>query len=185
MALFPAYISKPANIRFREQEADEHIDLFLRRHGITNLPWIIAVVIGYFIPIFAAGFLNSLAASVNFQIPPNLFAGAVLLWYLGLLAFIVDRFLHWYFNIYIVTNKHLVDINLDSLLSSNVVSTQLADIESTKYQFKGVIGGFFRYGNVMVETAAKDQSIEFSDVPNPDLVADRIEDLEGALVTHD
>lgn len=179
MALFPAFLDRPANIKFAEQEVDEHIELFLRSHGITNIPWIFLAILGYFVPILVADELPNLTSGLSVSVPNSFFQAAVLLWYMALVGFTITRFLNWYFDIYIVTNKHLIDISLDSLLSSSVTETQLSDVQSTRYQFKGLFGSIFRYGNDVIETAAKDQTIDFIDVPKPDRVCDRIEDLRG------
>lgn len=180
MRIFPAFFDRPSNIAFSEQERGEYIELLLRQHWITNVPWILLSIIGYFIPFLAIKYSLFLSTIISVKIPDNILVAFLILWYLFLLGYIINRFLYWYFNIYIVTNKHLVDITLNSLLLSTVTSSEFSDVQSTRYQFVGILGPLFRYGNVVVETAAKDQRIQFIKVPKPDLVAERIEDLEGA-----
>src|SRR3989344_3632198 len=41
VGMFSSFIEHPKNIHFKDQYEDEIILLFLRRHLITNLPWII------------------------------------------------------------------------------------------------------------------------------------------------
>ncbi len=179
--LFPALFDKPAKISFYEQEADEKIELLLRQHWITNIPWIFIAAFLVFIPIL---FLRMFELSgINFlnQIPGNIFSAGLILWYLGILAYVVDRFLHWYFNIYIVTNKHLVDINFHNLTNRDITEIGIGDVQSVSSRITGIIRSFFHFGDVIVETAAKMQDVEFEDVPKPDFVADRIQDLQEAF----
>lgn len=158
------------NIRFAQQEADEEIELLLRAHWITNAPWLVVSLVTLLLPVF----LN--IKIIN--LPQELLAAAVILWYLLILAFMVEKFLIWYFNIYIVTTKHLVDINFHNLLFYDVTEVQVEDIQSISHSVKGIIHSLFNFGNVFVETAAKQQRVEFVNVPRSAEVADRIQDLK-------
>lgn len=94
-----------------------------------------------------------------------------------ILAYVIERALHWYFNVYIITNKHLVDINFYSLLNSQTTEVEIKDVESTAVSIKGVIPPLFNFGDIVVQTAAETQQITFKRVPLPYQVADRISDL--------
>jgi len=97
-------------------------------------------------------------------------------------AYVIENFLHWYFTIYIVTNIHIVDVNYSSLLSRSVVEVKLEDVQSQKASIKGIFRQLFNFGDVIIETAAENQRIDFIDIPKPDLVADRVQDLKSAIV---
>lgn len=177
---FPALFDTPSNISFAEQEADETLVLFLRQHPIVNVPWILYSLLALVLPvifiqldvIFGLGFFTN--------IPTGLFVGALIVYYLLILGYVVEQFLHWYFNIYIVTNKHLVDVDFDSILYRRITEVNLSDVESVKSKLVGVFASLFNYGDVNTETAATHQAIDFVKVPRPDFVADRIQDLVGA-----
>ncbi len=179
--MFPAFLDKPDKISFVDQEEDEVIELFLRRHGITNFPWIVLSILGLFIPALVV-FLDQ-ALQINFisKIPEKLALEALVLWYLFIIAFVFESFLSWYFNIYIMTNQQLVDINFRSLLFRDIVTIQYNDIQGVTSQIQGIIRSFFNFGDVLVETAAKNESVDFNDVPKPDQVADRIDDLQKTM----
>ena len=102
----------------------------------------------------------------------------IILWYMLVAAYVIEQFLHWYFNIYIVTNQHLVDINFDSILQREVLEAGIENVESASSRIKGIIPSLFNYGNVVVQTAAHTQEITFNSVPFPDSVVDRINDLK-------
>lgn len=165
-------------MRFADQEEDESIELLLRRHFITNVPWIFLSFTGIFIPIIVLNLNTLLGVLRADRIPGNIVLASLILWYLFLLAFVISRLLHWYFNIYIVTNKHLVDINFYNLLNRDFTEVRLDDIQSSKSQIQGIIGSLFHYGDVIVETAAERQHIDFHSVPKPDAVKERIQDLQ-------
>lgn len=178
---FPALFDHPTKIRFAEQEADETLVLFLRQHPIVNVPWILLSLLGLVLPIIFIQLDLTFNAGFFSNIPIPLLTGGLIIYYLLILGYVVEQFLHWYFNIYIVTNKHIVDVDFDSLLYRRITEINLTDIESVKSKVVGVFGALFNFGDVNVETAATHQAVGFLKVPRPDFVADTIQDLIDAV----
>ncbi len=176
--LFPAYFDRPERMGFADQEADEVLELFLRKHWATNVPWIVLSIFLFFVPFLAVYFIGYMG--IGFTVPYRIGLGLLVLWYLLLTAYILEQFLHWYYNIYIVTNTHIVDINLVSLLSRNVREGQLEDIQDVTIHLTGVFGSLFNFGDVFIRTASEGTILSFDDVPYPDRVAERIQDLQSA-----
>ncbi|OGE31069.1 hypothetical protein A2631_05315 [Candidatus Daviesbacteria bacterium RIFCSPHIGHO2_01_FULL_44_29] len=176
--LLPDFFDCPTRIHFADQEADEKIDLMLRRHWATNIPWIVAAFIGLFFPAIVVIIDQAANLYLIEQLPLSIFNGLMLVWYLFLVAYIIENLLHWYFNVYIVTNLHLVQISLKSLLVKTVTQSRLDDVQGVRTKIKGVFASIFNFGDVLVETAARTEDILFADVPTPDIVADRIQDLQ-------
>ncbi len=179
--LFPAFFDHPLKIRFSEQEEDEVVELFLRAHAITNVPWILIALLAIVLPAALIWADQTFRTNLFASIPTQLLTGGIIIWYMLVLAYVFEKFLFWYFNIYIVTNIHVEDISLTSLLSRDITEIEIKDIESASSQIRGVFGSLFNYGTVTIETAAKAQSIIFKDVPKPDFVADRIQDLQEVV----
>lgn len=175
--LFPDFFDRPQDMSFAQQEKDEKIELLLRQHAIVNIPWIGVVVLSLFLPSLV-GALDSLFGLGLVDRFPEVFLGIFIVWFLVITGYAIESFLHWYFNIYIVTNMHLVDINFRSLLSRDITESKLSDIQSISSKVQGVLASIFHYGDVIVETAAERQNISFLKVPKPDIVADRIQDLQ-------
>ncbi|MDO8429376.1 MAG: PH domain-containing protein [Candidatus Daviesbacteria bacterium] len=181
MIFFPAFFDHPKRIRFTQQESDERIELFLRQHWAVNIPWILTGSAMFLAPSLVVFSDQYLQLNLITMIPIDVLVGSAILWYLLVVAYIVEAFLHWYFNIYIVTNKHLVDINFHNLLNRDKIEVRINDVQSAKSSFKGILGSFFRFGDVIIETAAENQRLEFHRVPHPDLVADRIQDIQAKV----
>lgn len=174
---FPAYFDHPSNMRFAEQEADESIELLLRQHWFVNVSWIFFSILASFLPFLLLFSQQLFGVDLLLTVPPSLITAILILWYLLITAYVLENFLFWYFNIYIVTNQHLVDINFENILNRSVVEAGLEKVESAYYDNKGIIRSLFNYGNVIVQTAAESQQITFYAVPYPNLVVDRINDL--------
>lgn len=178
--LFSAFCDRPANARFAYQEEDEYIELLLRQHWFTNIDWILTAILAAFAP-FLFPFVDPYLKSLNLTIPLDIKFALVILWYMLVLAYVIEKLLYWYFNIYIVTNRHIIDIDFQNLLNRYTTEVRLEDVQSPRARIKGIMGSLFNFGDVKIETAAKTQVIDFLSVPKPDLVVDRIQDLHEEI----
>lgn len=177
---FPALFALPKKIRFDKQEENEVIELFLRQHPIVNVFWVVTSLILLVLPpIF---FQVDLILGLDYvaRVPLSILLGGLIIYYMLILAYAFEQFLSWYFNVYIITNMHIVDINFYSLLSKEVVEISLSDIEVISHHVDGVLGSLFHFGDVEIETAAETKRIVFEKVPRPDIVTDKVQDLQRA-----
>lgn len=171
-----SFLVRPKLVRFQTQEKDEEVVLFLRKHPVTNLGWVITVLIALALPIstFPIIFQTGL-------IPENLPAGYFVvlpyLWYLGVFGFGFANFLSWYFNVNIVTNERLIDIDWLGLLYRRHSSTMLERVQDVTYKQTGILDSFFDYGSVYVQTAGTEPNFEFLHIPKPNEVATQINKL--------
>lgn len=179
-SFFPAIFQHPLKIKFDKQEEHESIELFLRQHPIVNIFWIVTTIVLLIMPAILLQLDVLLGFNFSVSIPVDLLIGGLLIYYLLILAYAFEEFLSWYFNVYIVTNLHIVDINFFSLLAKEVVEISLDDIEVISHNVDGVLGSLFNFGNVHIETAAEQKRILFAKVPRPDIVTDRVQDLQRA-----
>lgn len=180
LRLLPDLFDNPENIKYAQQGADEHIELLLRRHRITTLPWIIVALAGIISPLFLPS-LDAQFFTFLPQIPGDIILIATILWYMLVMVYILEHFLYWYFNIYIITNLHLIDIAMGSLLSKTTTEILFEDVQSARTKVSGVFGSLFNFGDVVIETAADKQNIQFLSVPKPDMVAERIQELQESI----
>src|SRR5687768_2420240 len=114
--MFPSYIKNPSNISFEGQDDDEEILLLLRAHPITNLPWILLASILAILPFILPGIIEFLGFSNLFALPSPYISAFIIVNYLLFLTVVFEGFLTWYFNVYIVTGRKIIDISFESLL---------------------------------------------------------------------
>jgi len=98
-------------------------------------------------------------------------------WYLFVFAFAFQRFLVWFFNVYIVTNKRIVDVDFFNLFYKQISSTTIDNIQDVTQKRGGVAQLLFNYGDLVIETAGENPSFEFTAIPNPNLVQKTIINL--------
>lgn len=172
--MLSSYIEHPANCHFEGQDSDEDIILLLRAHPITNLSWFIPALLLFLLPVVLPKVITILG--LNLPVLPPTFAAAFLtINYLLVIVIAFEGFLYWYFNVYILTDKRIIDVDFSSILFKNVDQAALEDVQEASSSVKGLFGLIFNMGDVLVQTAgAKAGGIDFQKVPHPDKVADVI-----------
>ena len=169
MGPLTSYAERPERVRFETQAEKEEVILFLRQHVIVNVPWLLLVFFLLIVPTFIAP-LSIGNISLPITIPPSYIIIGTLAWYLGIFGFSLANFITWFFNIYIVTNERIVDIDFVYLLYKNFTVAELYRIQEISFVTGGIIETFFNYGNVIIQTAGEMPNLEFERVPYPERV---------------
>lgn len=169
--LLHAYCVYP-DVRFETQAPAEEVILVLRAHPITQIAWVINTFI-LFILLFVLNFI--LPSFFNFRqiLFINIFGIVIILSYAWF------NFLNWFFNLGIITNQRVVDIDFHSIIYKEVTATRLDRIEDITSKTGGYFESFFDFGNVFVQTAGTLPNIEFLNVPHPSRVVEVINGLIG------
>ncbi len=158
-SVFYSYCLNP-KVKFDSQEEGEKVYLLVRSHPFTQIGWILTSVF----------LIISLFIS-NFFIPNFLNLEQILLFNLFFIIFIFSyiwfNILNWYFNVGIITNKRVVDIDFYAVLYKEITNAQLGKIEDVTIKSGGFIQSLFDYGSVFMQTAGTEVNIEFVDIPHP------------------
>jgi hypothetical protein len=168
----------PHGIRFNQQEENEEVILFLRRHIITNIPWLIATLVLTALPILLTYMLQTINLSLTFLSTQFLFI-VLAFYYLIVLGYAFANFINWFYNIGIVTNKRVMDIDFANLSSLNVAATSITDIADVSYNQKGFAQQLYNYGDVILQTETKTQNFVFEKAPKPAQAVNIISQLIG------
>lgn len=169
--LLNAFLPKPFTISFDSQSSDEDIILVLRKHPITQLKWVFLALLFAIVPIFLPAFTELLSIPDRFQLAFLLF------WYLLLTGYVLESFLTWFFNVYIVTDERIIDVDFVSLIYRNVSSAKIDNIEDVTASTGGAVRAMFNFGSVRIQTAAANAEFEFEDVPKPNKVTKLLNEL--------
>ena len=170
---FTTFALHPKNFRFENQEKGEEVILFLRQHPIVNLPWIIVTLLMVSVPFFVS------SLSILDFLPLRFEIISIMIWYLLTTAYVLEHFLGWLFNIYIVTNFRVVDIDFYNLIQKQVSDAERDKIQDITYRMGGVFGTFFNYGDVLIQTAGTAPNFEFARVPDPDGVVRELQEFKN------
>lgn len=173
--MFPAYLENPQNCTFEGQDPDEKILLLLRAHPITNLGWIVPAFLLSLLPFFIPTIFSFFKLDITF-LPPLYRLTFIVINYLLVLVIVFEGFLNWYFNVYIVSDKSIIDVDFNSILFKNIDMAPLRHVQDVSSSISGITQSIFHFGNVFVQTAGATENIDFNNVPMPDRVADFILD---------
>lgn len=174
--IFASLIKFPQKIRFENQEPNEQIHLFLRRHVITNIGWIIPTIFFFLLPLVIWVFLSLVGITIT-DIPISYLLILTVFYYLIVLGYAFLNFIIWFYNVGIVTQQRVIDIDVHNITSKNVASTNISDIVDVEYSQQGILASALNYGDVNLQTEGLKPNFEFHKVPQPALVADIINDL--------
>jgi hypothetical protein len=175
--LFSALKQNPQGITYQDQEDGEKILLFIRKSFITNLRWIF---VGSFLAILPIALLLFLFGFLQNPLP--LLAGKFylflgLFYYLFVASYWYINFISWYFNIDLVTNKRIIDINFSNLVYKDVSATELSFVHDVSFSQVGAIRTFFDYGNVLIQVPGASDTFIFESAPKPETIVHIVEAL--------
>lgn len=164
---------------FSGQKDDENVIRIIRRHWFNVLQNLFAILMMVFFLIGSYLFLpwlfpifNTFAFKGVFLFLENLFAMVV--WILFFLVWI-----DYYFDVWIITNRRVVNVEQKGLFSREVSEVELEKIQDITTEVKGIIPTFINYGNVYIQTAGEKERFIFADVPDPYEVKDIIMSLQN------
>ena len=150
---------------FKGQRDGEEVLQILRRHWFDiflQLFW--AFLILAFLT-FISTALPSLFPAISKAPYKNLFT---FLENLFLLLIWIISFVIWvdyYFDVWIVTNKRVVNIEQKGLFSRNVSELELEKIQDITTEVHGLIPTFLNYGDVFIQTAGERERFLFVKYP--------------------
>ena len=180
MSLLSSFCKFPKGVHFQTQKSHEEIILFLRSHFITNISWIIFSLFLLVLPVIIAAFLPNFG--LDFLSTPfaNRFITVfTLFYYLMLFSYIFISFLHWFYNVFMVTTERIVDIDYSDIVVHNIAVTSLTHVQDVNYTQSGFIPTFFNYGDLFVQTAGNEKNFEALSIPKPREATHIIGDLTG------
>lgn len=160
------------SLRFETQEKDEDPILLLRMHPITQVYWVINGLF-FLIILFFLNLIISSYFSMGQIIFFNIFFGSLILSYFWF------NFLNWYFNVGIITNKKIVDVDYHGVIYKEVTMTKINNVEDITSKTGGYFSSIFDYGNVFIQTAGTEANIEYVNIPHPSQVVSLINNLVG------
>jgi len=171
-----AYLMHPNDIRFETQDPDEEVILFMRQHIIVLIPKLIIGIIVFFAPLILFPILIRFLQS-PVEIPGGYVIVGTVFWYLATFGFFLSMFMQWYFNIFIVTNHRIIDIDFLFFLYKKFGEAKIEKIQDISFRTGGITATVFNYGDVIIQTAGELPNLIFEKVPRPSEVVHILSDL--------
>lgn len=157
--LLNSYCIRP-NARFESQHENEEVLLLVRAHPATLVPALFTTALMGIIPIIVNIVLVNYVNSTEL-IVINIF------WYSMIFSYLFWQIFRWMYNVGIVTNERIVDVDFTMIIRKQLSGTSLAKVTDVTERTSGFVRSLFQYGDVYVQTAGEEQNIEFHAVPDP------------------
>jgi hypothetical protein len=161
----------PKSFTFSEKNKDETILVVLRPHWFTNFSWIFIAGLLAISPILFPLF------KIKQFLPDNILRVVVFFWYLFLFAFLIEKFISWYYDLSIITNQRVIDIDVSNILDRRFREAQINKIQDTSYKVMGVSQSFLNYGTLRIETAGENPNLVFENIARPSKIAKLLQNL--------
>ncbi len=163
-SILTSFTSFPKQICFETQEKGEVVVLFMRQHPIVNLPWVVTAVFLLTLPPLFSYFPLYASMPVSYQWVISL------IFYLFVVGVALAKFMAWFFNIYIVTDERIIDVDFVNIFYRVMSTAKIEEIQDLSIIQSGVWETFYNYGKVEIQTAAEVTQFEFGRVPHPDKI---------------
>jgi len=167
---------------FAGQKSGEEIIMVVHRHWFNILEQMLLVFFMLFFMFSGAIYLPILFTALQSS-PLNYFffflenVFAMFIWIFFFLIWI-----DYYFDVWIITNLRIVNIEQKGLFNRSVSEMDLGRIQDVTAEVIGIIPTFFNYGDVFIQTAAETERFLFRQVPDPYRIKDVIMQLQKQRV---
>lgn len=178
--------SYPANFHVYGQNKNEIILLFIREKKVMLVLGLILRLFIYLLalllPLILNFILNITIGDIYEGYLDDFFGSKywyliIVLWTAFMLRYVLNSFLHWFYNINILTNQRFMDINLAGIFNVRVEETDLLTIEDVKDSQSGILQSIFNMGSLEVLTASSTTRFNLENVDKSHKVRDFIMDV--------
>ncbi len=163
---------------FGDKKYNENVILVLRRHWLTFIfkffPIIFSFLFLLIVHLFFVDFFadNFFGGSVEIV----LFGESLAAMFVWMAAFIF--WIDYYFDVWVVTDQRIVDINQEGLFRRNVSELKYDKIQDVTTEVHGILPTLLKYGYMYIQTAGRKQRFVFKEIPNPMFVRNLIVRLQ-------
>ncbi len=157
-------------------EKDEYIVFEVRKHWFTLIFPAILVFFAALIPVFIYSFFSILP--VNLVSEYNLTILFLFLYVNWVMVLWVISFVIWtdhYLDVWIITNKNLIDIEQQGIFNRDISTTRLSRIQDITSEVRGMFQTFLNFGDLTIQTAGVDRQFTISGIENPVNVRENLE----------
>ena len=166
---------------FPAQEKDERILLILRRHWFTYaIFWFVTILLLIPLMFFFPYMINN--SGLITESIQNISILACSIYILFIFALLINGFVDFYLDVYIITDRRIVDIVQNGLFKREISELNLRMIQDVSAHVDGIFPTFLHYGNINVQTAAETPNFAFKNIPHPYEISKKILDLHEAYI---
>ncbi len=153
---------------------DEKIVMEVRRHWYILVAETLFLLFFVVAPFFAFGFLNVFDQFLAADKVVPLFLFMTSAWFLIVWITFFIIWTNYYLDVWIITDKRIIDVEQYYLFSREVSEFKLEKIQDITVEIHGLLPTLLHFGDVHVQTAGQMREFVIRYVPYPDQVKDTI-----------
>jgi len=164
-------------IEFRE---NEHIIFEIRKHWFIIATELTILTFLAFIPLIIPQILEATNLVITFGNSESFWPVFIFMYSFYVLILWIIGFVFWtnyYLDVWIVTNQKILDIEQVGLFSREVSILHLERIQDITTEVNGIVKTLVKFGDLHVQTAGQQREFIIHDVPNPDVIAKRVNEV--------
>lgn len=172
---------QPIKFDFPDKEDNEKVYLAVRRHYFVLVKQSIIFLFFFIFPAITGGILYYFEISLTEYFFYPIMILILSLYYLFVTLFAMIKWIEYYYDVWIVTDRRLIDIEQKSLFNHITSELRLDKIQDVTFEIKGFLASLFHYGNIYVQTAGSVQRFSLEQVPKSQQIKGLIIELQGQL----
>jgi hypothetical protein len=143
----------------------EEVKLIMRKHKVTLIPFSFVVLLIALIPLLMVSLFFS---TINLGQITNalLITSGLGAFYLGLYTTAFIYFINHRYDIGVVTNLRVLDVNQSAVFCSTFSEVPLSEIKDVKGEIEGIFGYLFHYGRITIQITGSKHRFIFNAMPN-------------------
>ena len=165
---------------------NDKVLIMTRRHIASMLKTIFLILFMVILPVIIMSILLATRPEVLHGVLMNFLVVLGAIYYLTVATFIFTQWVIYYFDLFILTDQEILDIDQKGLFDRETIEISLLRVQDVSVQVKGLLPTIFGYGDVIAESAGENSHTYVIDnVPDPTGIANRIMDLHNAHINRD
>lgn len=167
-----------SKIYIPHQLPGEKIVIILRRHWLIFFRNVAIIVILFAVPLPLLWFAQNYFPGVLIgQLLRPFFVILFSIYYLLIWLLFYTRFIDLYLDVWIVTNKRIINIEQHGLFSRVEAEHRLERVQDISSEVHGFMETIFNFGNIHIQTAGEKQRFVFKQVPQPYYIKKLLSDI--------
>lgn len=160
------------------QRPNEHVILFLRRHWFALLTIFMAFLLLTGLPLLIGYyFWETFQTWLGHELLGPIIVILASIYCLSIWLLVFLEFTDYYLDTWIVTNERIINIEQAGLFHRTASELDLAAVQDTTAEIRGILQTIFTYGNVFVQTAGMKGRFHFKNIDDPEHVKEIVNQL--------
>jgi hypothetical protein len=161
---------------FPSQDGDEAVFVFARPYWFVFLPTLFIFVFIFIGSVLGQLYTTTQPMGISMFTMNAIVIAIGLFQIVALLVFLV-AVLDYYFDVIVVTDRRVVDINQEQLLYRKISELNLRDVEDISFERNGFFPTLMNYGSITVQTAGEARNFVINNMHFPSEISTIIADL--------